>query len=187
MRLVLASASPRRRELLTAAGFTFEVDVADVDETVHPGEAAGAYAQRVARAKALAVAARWPDAVVLGADTIVVVDGDVMGKPRDAADAVRMLERLSGRAHQVLTAMAATWDGRVAEAVEETLVWFAALTPAQIAAYVASGEPMDKAGAYGIQGKASRFIPRIEGSYTNVVGLPIAAVDALLSRCSVVS
>lgn len=169
-----------------AAGFTFDVDAADVDETVHPGESAGTYARRVAMAKAQAVFARRPESVVLGADTIVVVDGEVMGKPVDAADAARMLRRISGRSHQVLTAVALAGAGGVAETMEETLVWVAPLTDAEIAAYIASGEPMDKAGGYGIQGLASRFIPRIEGSYTNVVGLPIAAVDGLLRRLSVV-
>jgi len=184
--LVLASASPRRRELLTAAGFDFEVDVANVDEAQHPGEAAADYARRVALDKARAVAARRRDAVVLAADTIVVVDDDVLGKPVDADDAARMLRRLSGRSHRVLTAVAVVAADRTVEALEETLVWMQALAPSQIAAYIASGEPMDKAGAYGIQGLASRFIPRIEGSYTNVVGLPVAVVDDLLGRLSVV-
>lgn len=190
--LVLASASPRRRELLAAAGFVFEVDVADVDETRHPGEPAGAYARRVALAKAQAVAARQPDAVVLGADTVVVIDRDgdvedVLGKPVDDADAVRMLTALSGRAHRVLTAVALVGRGTTVDTIEETVVWMQALTPTEIVAYVESGEPRDKAGAYGIQGRASRFIPKIEGSYTNVVGLPVAAVDALLRRVTVVS
>jgi septum formation protein len=190
--LVLASASPRRRELLDAAGFVFEVDVADVDETRHSGEPAGAYARRVALAKAQAVAARHPDAVVLGADTVVVLDRDgeaeeVLGKPVDDADAVRMLTGLSGRPHRVLTAVALVGRGTAVDTIEETVVWMQALTPAEIVAYVESGEPRDKAGAYGIQGRASRFIPKIEGSYTNVVGLPIAAVDALLRRLTVVS
>jgi septum formation protein len=190
--LVLASASPRRRELLDAAGFVFEVDVADVDETRHPGEPAGAYARRVALAKAQAVAARHPDAMVLGADTVVVLDHDgdveeVLGKPVDDADAVRMLTGLAGRAHRVLTAVALVARGTTLDTIEETVVWMQALTAAEISAYVESGEPRDKAGAYGIQGRASRFIPKIDGSYTNVVGLPIAVVDALLRRVTVVS
>ena len=190
--LVLASASPRRRELLLAAGFVFEVDVADVDETRFPGERAGAYARRVALAKAEAVAARHPDAIVLGADTVVVLDGDgdaedVLGKPVDDADAVRMLTALAGRAHRVLTAVALVGQGATVDALEETVVWMQALTPTEIIAYVESGEPRDKAGAYGIQGRASRFIAKIEGSYTNVVGLPVAGVDALLRRVTVVS
>jgi septum formation protein len=185
--LILASASPRRRELLTAAGFTFEVDVADVDETRHPAEPAGAYARRVALAKAQVVAARRPDAVVLGADTVVVLDDEVLGKPVDDADAVRMLTVLSGRQHRVLTAVALVGQGTSLDTIEETLVWMQALTPTEIVAYVESGEPRDKAGAYGIQGRASRFIPKIEGSYTNVVGLPVAAVDTLLRRVTVIS
>jgi septum formation protein len=186
MRLVLASASPRRRELLSAAGFDFDVDAADVDETRHPGEPAGAYARRVAIAKARAVADRRPDDVVLGADTIVVVDDEVLGKPVDDADAARMLGLLSGRSHRVLTAVAVVARGREVDLLEETVVWMQALAPDAITAYLESGEARDKAGAYGIQGRASRFIPRIDGSYTNVVGLPVAAVDGLLGRLSVV-
>ncbi|MBM3750639.1 MAG: septum formation inhibitor Maf [Acidimicrobiia bacterium] len=185
--LILASASPRRRELLTAAGFQFTVDVADVDERRRPEEEAEAYARRVARSKAEAVSARRSGAVVLGADTIVVVDGDVLGKPVDDADAVAMLEKLSGRAHRVLTAVSLVGGPKPMDAIEETVVWMHALAPQEIATYVQSGEPRDKAGAYGIQGLASRFIPRIEGSYTNVVGLPVAVVDRLLRGVSVVS
>lgn len=184
--LVLASASPRRRELLTAAGFVFDVEVADVDERRHSGEAAEVYARRVALAKADAVSARRPGTLVLGADTIVVVDGDVLGKPVDDAEATAMLERLSGRAHRVLTAVALVGGEARLDALEETVVWMYALAPEEIAAYVQSGEPRDKAGAYGIQGLASRFIPKIEGSYTNVVGLPIAAVDRLLRSVTVI-
>lgn len=185
--LILASASPRRRELLTAAGFIFEVDVADVDETRHPGEPAGAYVRRVAFAKAQTVASRRPDAMVLGADTVVVLDEEVLGKPVDDADAARMLTALSGRDHRVLTAVALVGPGTSVDTIEETLVWVHVLTPADITAYVESGEPRDKAGAYGIQGRASRFIHKIEGSYTNVVGLPVAAVDRLLRRVTVIS
>ncbi|MBL8135128.1 MAG: septum formation inhibitor Maf [Acidobacteria bacterium] len=179
---VLASASPRRQELLAAAGYTFTVRTADVDETPVGGETAEAYVARLAEAKARAVLARHPDALVLGADTTVVVDGDILAKPADAADAARMLSRLQGRAHEVLTGVAlvsATWS-RVA--VAATSVWFAPMREAEIAAYVASGEPMDKAGAYGIQGRAARYVTRIEGSYSNVVGLPVALVHALLAE-----
>jgi septum formation protein len=186
MRLVLASASPRRRELLTTAGFAFDVEVADVDETRQGDESAEVYVRRVAVAKARAVAARRPQDAVLGADTIVVVDGDILGKPVDDAEAVAMLTRLAGRTHRVLTAVAVVAGGRTVDMVEDTRVSMHPLTQAAIAAYVASGEPRDKAGAYAIQGRASRFIPRIEGSYTNVVGLPIAAVDGLLHAVSVV-
>ena len=182
MRLVLASASPRRRELLTTAGFAFDVEVADVDETRHHGESAEVYVRRVALAKAQAVAARRANDMVLGADTIVVVDGDVLGKPVNDADAVAMLTRLSGRSHHVLTAVAVVAGGRSVDTVEDTTVSMHPLTATEIVAYVESGEPRDKAGAYAIQGRASRFIPRIEGSYTNVVGLPIAAVDGLLRQ-----
>ncbi len=185
--LILASASPRRRELLAAAGFRFEVEVADVDERRLSGEGAEAYARRVALLKAEAVHARRPGALVLGADTIVVVDGDVLGKPVDDRDATAMLQRLSGRAHRVLTAVAIVGGREPREALEETVVWMAALAPEEIAAYVQTGEPRDKAGAYGIQGLASRFIPKIEGSYTNVVGLPILLVDRLLRGVTVVS
>lgn len=143
--------------------------------------------RRVAGAKARAVAARRPDDVVIGADTIVVVDGDVLGKPGDDAEATAMLMRLAGRTHRVLTAVAVMAAGRLVESVEETHVSMQALTPTEIVAYVESGEPRDKAGGYAIQGRASRFIPRIEGSYTNVVGLPVAAVDRLLREATVVS
>ena len=154
----------------------------DIDERRLEGEAAPQYVERLARQKAAAGAARAKDAFVLGADTVVVQRGDVLGKPADAASAAAMLRRLSGRAHDVFTGVALAWpDGLVAE-VERTRVWMTALTDAEIAEYLATGEPLDKAGAYGIQGWASRFIPRIEGSYTNVVGLPIAAVVQLLAR-----
>ncbi|HVA62157.1 MAG TPA: Maf family protein [Terriglobales bacterium] len=174
-RLVLASASPRRRELLEGAGFAVEVRPAAVDETPLPGEAAADYVLRLARAKARAVEA---SGLVLGADTVVVVDGDLLGKPADDAEAGAMLARLAGREHQVLTGVCLRDParGREAAQVETTRVWFAPLSPQEIADYVASGEPRDKAGAYAIQGRAARFIPRIEGSYANVVGLPIATV-----------
>jgi septum formation protein len=168
--------------LLTAAGFEFDVEPADVDETVRTGEKPTAYAQRIAREKALAVAARHPSRVVLAADTIVVVDRRIFGKPADRADAARMLRALSNRAHAVLTAMAVAAGGRLAEHIESTRVTFAVLTPAEVEWYVASGEADDKAGAYAIQGLAARFIPRIEGSYSNVVGLPVAAVHRLLKK-----
>lgn len=179
---VLASASPRRQELLTAAGYTFTVLTADVDETPLPGEAPASYVARLAEAKARAVLEQRPDALVLGADTTVVVDGDILAKPADACDAARMVARLQGRAHEVLTGVAlvsATWS-RVA--VAATSVWFAPMSAADIDAYVASGEPMDKAGAYGIQGRAARYVTRIDGSYSNVVGLPVALVHTLLTE-----
>jgi septum formation protein len=185
--LILASASPRRRELLAAAGVAFTVAHADLDESVQPGESPDAYVQRLAEAKARAVLDRHPGAWVLGADTTVVVDGDILAKPEHAGDATRMLERLQGRAHDVLTGVALVGASTVDVEVDITRVWFAAMSPGEIAAYVASGEPMDKAGGYGIQGLASRWITRIEGSYPNVVGLPVALVYALLARRGVVA
>ena len=180
MRLVLASASPRRRELLVAAGFVFDVDAVDVDETRRAGEAAATYVDRVAAAKAAAGVGRHPDAAVIGADTTVVIDGDVLGKPADDDDAAAMLRRLSGRRHEVLTGVTVRAGERAASRVERTAVWFNALSDGEIAWYVASGEPRDKAGAYAIQGLAARFIPRVEGSYSNVVGLPVETVWQLL-------
>ena len=180
MRLVLASQSPRRRDLLDAAGIACDVRAVDVDERRHAGETPDVFAERLAREKASAGARLFPDRTVLGADTIVVVDDEVLGKPRDAADAVRMLALLSGRSHEVLTGVAIAHAGRVHSAVDRTRVWFSVLSDTEIEAYVASGEPLDKAGAYAIQGLASRFIPRIDGSYANVVGLPVTTVVELL-------
>jgi septum formation protein len=186
--LILASQSPRRAELLRNAGISFEVRPADVDERAHEGEEPFEYVRRLAREKALAVLAVAPEgAMVLGADTTVVVDGESLGKPTDAGDARRMLERLSGRIHHVTTAVCLARRGRngavMAEVESEvTEVEFSAMSAAEIAAYVASGEPMDKAGAYAIQGGASRWVPRIQGCYFNVVGLPVARVCAMLAR-----
>jgi len=180
--LVLASASPRRRELLEAAGFAFDVAAADVDETPHAGETARAYVARLAEAKASVVLAARPEALVLGADTTVVVDGGILGKPGDADEAAAMLARLQGRAHEVLTGVALLGRHWQRVAVASTAVWFAPMSPAEIAAYVATGEPMDKAGAYGIQGWAARYVTRIDGSYSNVVGLPVALVQAMLGE-----
>jgi septum formation protein len=182
MRLVLASASPRRRELLAAAGLDVHVDPVDVDERPLPGEAPDAYVERVACLKAEAGAVRHSGRVVLGADTTVVVDGDVLGKPRDAAEAVTMLRRLAGRDHDVMTGVAVASDGRIESFVERTRVTMAPLSPADIDAYVASGEPFDKAGAYAIQGGAARFIAGFQGSYTNVVGLPLERLVEVLER-----
>lgn len=184
--LVLASASPRRVALLEAAGFVCEVRPVDIDETRRGGEAANVYVERLALDKAGAAAATCRDRVVLGADTAVVVDSDVFGKPADAADARAMLRRLRGRAHLVLTGVAIVAPGDFRTSfVESTTVWFSEMSDAEVDWYVASGEPADKAGAYAIQGLASRFIPRIDGSYTNVVGLPVAAVAAALARPAV--
>jgi septum formation protein len=178
--LLLASASPRRAELLRAAGIRFEVAPADVDERQRDGEDAEAYVRRLAAAKASRVAAAHPGRAVLGADTTVVVSGEVLGKPRDAEEAAAMLGRLSGRSHRVLTGVCLiSPDGRVDVAVATTTVEFRALSPADIDAYVASGEPMDKAGAYAIQGGAGTFVTRIEGDFDNVVGLPVALIQAM--------
>jgi nucleoside triphosphate pyrophosphatase len=180
--LILASASPRRRELLTRAGIDIDVDPAHVDERSEPPEQ---YVERIARLKASAVAVRHPGRPVLGADTIVVVDGDVLGKPADAAEATGMLRRLAGRTHQVLTGIALAWAGRIALEIERTDVVMSPMSEDDIAWYVRSGEPLDKAGAYAIQGLASRFVTRIEGSYSNVVGLPVATVVELLRTSGV--
>ena len=223
MRLILASASPRRAELLAAAGIPFDLRPAHVDESVRAGEGADAYVRRVAEEKAIAVASQRPGGPVLGADTVVVVGGEILGKPRDAADAARMLRRLSGQTHEVMTGVclvvpdlmvpvprpsrhpqpgdaaavgfgtpaalepkrAATRPGAgltADVAVAVTTVEFAVLGDAEISWYVDSGEPMDKAGAYAIQGLASRFVTRIDGSYSNVVGLPVSLVYAMCRR-----
>ena len=178
MSLILASASPRRAELLRAAGYEFEIVVADVDERVRDGEPPAEYVRRLAAEKSSAVMAA--DAIILGADTTVVVDGEILGKPRDDDEAARMLRRLAGRRHEVLTGVSIRRGLHEMGRVESTAVWFSVLTKEDIAWYVASGEGRDKAGAYAIQGLASRFIPRIEGSYANVVGLPVAVVAELL-------
>ena len=188
-RLILASASPRRRELLTQAGFTFEVHPAHVNEDLRSGEDAIAYVVRLAREKALSVFAEIPSegpvapqVVVLGADTTVTLDDHILAKPEDAADAARMLRMLSSRTHRVITGVAIATAKGVEVAAEVTGVQFRTLSEEEIAAYVATGEPMDKAGAYGIQGLAAKWIPRVEGCYFNVVGLPIARTIDLLAE-----
>jgi septum formation protein len=186
--LVLASASPRRQELLRAAGISFAVQPADIDETPGTSEPPRDCAERLAREKALAVSHERPQDLVLGADTIVVVDGTILGKPRDREDAHRMLRLLSGRVHQVITGVCLvsgkpnlrTENRELRTSSETTLVTIVELSDDEIAKYVATGEPMDKAGAYAIQGMASRWIPRIEGDYSNVVGLPVALVYCML-------
>ena len=184
--LVLASASPRRQELLCNAGISFSVQPADVDEAPRPGESARECAERLAREKAFAVWRTRPQDLVLGADTIVVADETILGKPVDADDAARMLRLLSGRLHRVITGVCLIEAGvkgsdeQVRTGSEATLVTMSAITEDEIRAYVATGEPMDKAGAYAIQGMASRWIPRIEGDYSNVVGLPVALVYRML-------
>ncbi|MGA3346718.1 MAG: Maf family protein [Terracidiphilus sp.] len=208
--LVLASASPRRRELLTQAGFTFQVHPAHIPEDPYPNEDPIAYVTRLAREKAQAVynellgapsfrlfsgervgcdephgapAPSAPPQVVLGADTTVTLDNHILGKPEDPADAARMLRLLSGRTHRVITGIALVTASHTEVAAEVTAVRFLTLSGQEIDDYIATGEPMDKAGAYAIQGRAARWIPRIEGCYFNVVGLPISLVSTLLESC----
>jgi nucleoside triphosphate pyrophosphatase len=190
--LILASASPRRRELLAQAGFTFEVRPAHIPEDPLPGEEPIAYVTRLAREKAQAVFERLSknsgaandleqnSLMVLGADTTVTLDQQILGKPADVVEAAQMLRQLSGRSHRVITGVALVTAQGAEIAAEVTGVRFLTLSDAEIDAYVATGEPMDKAGAYAIQGRAARWIPRIEGCYFNVVGLPLALVGALL-------
>ena len=184
MRLILASASPRRAELLRAAGYTFDVLAANVDEAIRGGESPSLYVRRLAAEKSAAVAPHVGGAIVLGADTTVVVDDEILAKPQDDGDAAAMLRRLSGRRHEVITGISLRRGAFELGRVETTAVFFAPLADDEIAWYVATGEGRDKAGAYAIQGYASRFIPRVEGSYTNVVGLPVAAVRELLTEIS---
>ena len=176
--LVLGSRSPRRSDILRQAGIPFVVRPMEVDETPLPGEAARDYVTRIARAKAAAAAAGFTadGEIVLGADTTVAIQGEILGKPLDAADARRMLHMLSGQRHEVLTGICLRSATRAVEDCAETSVWFAPLSSQEIESYAASGEPMDKAGAYAIQGLASKFIQRIEGCYFNVMGLPVAMV-----------
>ncbi len=196
--IVLASASPRRQELLHNAGIPFTVQAADIDETPLAGESARDCAERLAREKALAVFRGRPGDCVLGADTIVVVDDVILGKPSDAGDAARMLRLLSGRTHEVITGVCVvgpsdsqsqsklrTENRELKTGSESTLVTMSEISDAEILDYVATGEPMDKAGAYAIQGRASRWIPRIEGDYSNVVGLPVALVYRMLRELRV--
>ena len=186
MRLILASASPRRAELLRAAGYEFDVVAADVDESIRDGEAPLLYVRRLAADKSAAaqISVDSHDVVLLGADTTVVVDGEILAKPRDDEDAATMMRRIAGRSHEVLTGVSLRRGGFELGRVETTRVHVAPLTDEEIAWYVATGEGRDKAGAYAIQGVASRFIPRIEGSYSNVVGLPVASVRELLTEIS---
>ncbi|MEH8018909.1 Maf-like protein [Rheinheimera muenzenbergensis] len=180
--ITLASASPRRRELLTQLGVRFELVKADIDETPQPNEAPAAYVQRLAQQKARAGLGLCQQRPVLGADTIVVCDGAILGKPTDFADFNQTMQRLSGRSHQVMTAVALLDDTRQLQCLVSTLVWFRPLTAADIHSYWHSGEPQDKAGGYGIQGLGGKFIPRIDGSYSAVVGLPLYETDQLLQQ-----
>ncbi|HEY4380961.1 MAG TPA: Maf family protein [Acidobacteriaceae bacterium] len=182
--LILASSSPRRRELLAQAGYAFTVEAADIDESERPGESPADYVRRLAEEKAQAVFARHAreNLIVLGADTTVVCEGAILAKPADAADAKRMLQRLSGRTHQVLTGIAAISRVGTTSTVESTDVTFSAIPESELDLYCATGEPLDKAGAYGIQGYAARWIPRIDGDYFNVMGLPIARTVRLIEE-----
>jgi septum formation protein len=186
MKLILASSSPRRAEILREAGIAFEIRAIEIDETVLPGETALEMVARLAEAKARAIAAQMDvgmrDCIIVGADTTVELDGAILGKPRDSAHAREMLARLSGRTHHVQTGIFLLHlPGNAARsAVENSAVTFAPLSQKEIDGYVASGEPVGKAGAYAIQGIAGRFIPRVEGCYFNVVGLPLARLYALL-------
>ena len=188
--LVLASASPRRRELLTQAGYQFSIHPAHIPEDPHPNEDPIAYVTRLAQQKAQAVfnhlaeSATDPDLQVLGADTTVTLDNQILGKPENEADAARMLRILSGRTHRVITGVALVTAARTEVAAEVTAVQFLTLSEQEIAAYIATGEPNDKAGAYAIQGHAARWIPRIQGCYFNVVGLPISLVATLLDAAN---
>jgi septum formation protein len=180
--LILASASPRRAEILRAVGWPFETCVADVDESVKRDETPVQYVERLAREKAMFVAERRLCGLVLGADTVVVVESEMLGKPRDEEDARRMLRKLSGRWHDVLTgiALVRAENKRSLVAHERTRVLFAEMSEEEIAWYVATGEPMDKAGAYAVQGRAALFISKLDGDYWNVVGLPLRSVYRLL-------
>jgi septum formation protein len=186
MKLILSSSSPRRAEVLRDAGISFAVCAPQVKEVFHRGEAPEMTVARLAEAKARAAATQWPgkgeSVVILGADTTVELDGEIFGKPRDAAHAREMLAALSGHTHHVLTGIFVLRlpDGASQSAVESTAVTFASLKSGEIEAYLATGEPFDKAGGYAIQGRAGRYITRIEGCYFNVVGLPLARVYALL-------
>lgn len=179
--LVLASQSPRRRELLERAGISFVVRTADIDESVQDGEAPQQYVRRLAARKAMAVP-RGAEECVLAADTTVVLGDEILGKPADAADAVRMLTALAGRSHEVITGICLRYRQDLFIDASVTRVHFAPMSAAEIDAYVATGEPMDKAGAYGIQGLASRYITSIEGCYFNVVGLPVSLVCRYLGK-----
>ncbi|MCG9720348.1 Maf-like protein [Shewanella sp. Isolate7] len=194
MQLVLASASPRRRELLLQVGlgqaeFSFEALAADIDESHRAGESAAEFVVRLAIEKANAGLALWgqADAVVLGSDTIVVLEGAILGKPKDEADARQMLSALSGKRHSVMTAVAVTDGQRTLSRLVETKVQFCGLTEQAILAYIATGEPMDKAGAYGIQGLGGCFVEAIDGSYSAVVGLPLVETRALLTEMKLLS
>jgi septum formation protein len=184
-RIVLASQSPRRRDLLSLIKIPHVVRPADIDETVRPGETPEACVERLARTKAGHLAAVEPDAIVIGADTIVVIDDRILNKPADAADARAMLSALQGRVHTVYTAVCVRWGSRAAAGTEPVRVHIRPLSPREIDAYVATGEPMDKAGAYGIQGYGATIVDRIEGDFFAVMGLPLVRLVRLLAEIGV--
>jgi septum formation protein len=179
-RVVLASGSPRRHQLLNLIGIEHEVNPANIDETMRPREAPGRHAERLAREKASSVAVRDPDLITIGADTVVVINRKVLGKPADMNDAARMLGMLSGREHTVITAVAVARGRKLRSAIEEVRVKFRRLREDEIEAYIATGEPMDKAGAYGIQGFGATIVERIEGDYFAVMGLPLVRLVGLM-------
>ncbi|MDF1693039.1 MAG: Maf family protein [Zhongshania sp.] len=183
--VILASKSPRRAELLQQIGLRFEVIAADIDETPAVNEGAQEYVRRMAVEKAMAVVALAPNRAVLAADTSVILDGEILGKPESRRHAEVMLSRLSGRSHQVMTAVALYAGGTLRQALAVTEVTFAVLSPAQIRAYLATGEADDKAGSYGIQGAAGYFVQHLSGSYSGVVGLPLYETAALLSEAGI--
>jgi septum formation protein len=183
--VVLASGSPRRRQLLELIGIPHVVSPSNIDESMRPRETPSGHARRLAREKASTVAKRHPDAIVIAADTIVVVKDKVMGKPADIADARRMLSMLSGREHTVITAVAVARGSALRSAVEEVRVRFRRVSPGEIDEYIATGEPMDKAGAYGIQGFGATIVERVEGDYFAVMGLPLARLVGLLRSVGV--
>ena len=183
--IILASASPRRKELLEQIGCCFRIETADTEEAGGEGMTPSELVMKNAHLKAAAVAALHPDISVLGADTVVSLDGNIYGKPRDREHAIEMLTSFSGRAHQVMTGIALAWQGRIWQAYETTEVVFAPLSAASITRYVDTGEPADKAGAYGIQGRAAVFVEQIRGSYSNVVGLPLHCLDGLARKAGI--
>ena len=186
--ILLASASPRRQQLLQQLGWPVRVQPVDIDETPHGGELPDAYCLRMAEEKAREAIRRFADQTpVLASDTTVVLEQQILGKPKDEAHAVKMLQQLSGRNHQVMTAVSVGWHSQLETLLSVNQVWFDDLTDAQINAYVASGEPMDKAGAYGIQGLAAQWIKRIEGSYSAIMGLPLFETSQLLNKGDIIS
>ncbi|MEO7996182.1 MAG: Maf family protein [Gemmatimonadaceae bacterium] len=183
--VILASQSPRRRELLALIGVSHTVQPADIDESVYPDEAPAAHAERLARSKASVIAEREPGALVIGSDTIVVIDDEILGKPADESHASKMLAKLSGRTHTVVTAVAVAQDDKVLSAVEHVSVTFRSLTEGMIADYIATREPMDKAGSYGIQGYGATIVERIDGDFFAVMGLPLGRLIGLCSAMGV--